>query len=253
MALQEEIEKQGNFLFRYRSYFPIIFLLSGITLYLKKELNPSVATETLVSALFEKGGMIICLIGFAIRIYTVGYSSDRTSGRNILKQSAESLNTTGLYSIVRHPLYLGNFFIWLGICMYIRNLFFLALFFLIYWLYYERIMYSEEQFLRRKFGDSYLDWADRTPAFIPKFRIYVRPDNQFDLRRVLRKEQDGFVAIIFIFSFFEIIGNLFREKRLVSADLHWYILFFSGLLVYLILKILKKKTNLLRNNLFSIL
>ncbi|MGB8874133.1 MAG: hypothetical protein WCC75_12145, partial [Desulfobaccales bacterium] len=38
-----------------------------------------------------------------------------TSGRNTQGQVAETLNTTGIYSLVRNPLYLGNFLIWLGL------------------------------------------------------------------------------------------------------------------------------------------
>ena len=50
-----------------------------------------------------------------IRIYTVGTTPAGTSGRNRDKQIAEKLNKTGVYSIIRHPLYLGNLLIWLGV------------------------------------------------------------------------------------------------------------------------------------------
>jgi len=42
MALQEEFEKQGNWLFRYRSILPLIILLIGIILYLRMEIYPEI-------------------------------------------------------------------------------------------------------------------------------------------------------------------------------------------------------------------
>ena len=40
MALQEEFESQGNWLFRYRSFLPLIILVIGWMLYLRRELHP---------------------------------------------------------------------------------------------------------------------------------------------------------------------------------------------------------------------
>ena len=37
----------------------------------------------------------------------------KTSGKNTAKQIAESLNTSGIYSVLRNPLYLANFLNWL--------------------------------------------------------------------------------------------------------------------------------------------
>ncbi|MBW6498500.1 MAG: DUF1295 domain-containing protein [Bacteroidales bacterium] len=61
--------------------------------------------------------LFFCLLGFGIRIYIVGHTPKNTSGRNTSGQLADELNTTGVYSVVRHPLYLGNFFMWLGMAV----------------------------------------------------------------------------------------------------------------------------------------
>ena len=54
---------------------------------------------------------------------------------------------------------------WLGLCLLTQNLWFTISFILIYWVYYERIMFAEEAFLTKKFGDTYLEWASRRPLF----------------------------------------------------------------------------------------
>ncbi len=106
---------------------------------------------------------------------TVGFAPKNTSGRNTAAgQMADELNVTGIYSIVRHPLYVGNFFMWLGPVLFLRSVWFTIVFCLVYWLYYERIMFAEEQFLRRKFGDAYDKWSEKVKAFIPfRCKIYT--------------------------------------------------------------------------------
>src|SRR5690606_25761265 len=135
-----------------------------------------------------------------------------TSGRNTHEgQVADTLNTTGIYSIVRHPLYLGNFLMWLGPALLTENLWFIIVFILSYWVYYERIMFAEEQFLARKFGEVYTKWADSVPAFIPKFRPFSKPDFPFSIKKVLKKEKNGLFALFFIFMVFDFIGEWLKD------------------------------------------
>ena len=65
---------------------------------------------------------------------------------------------------------------WLGIVLYIGHLWFAMAFLLVYALYYERIMFAEEQFLRGKFGQAYLDWSSQVPAFWPALGQWKSPD-----------------------------------------------------------------------------
>jgi protein-S-isoprenylcysteine O-methyltransferase Ste14 len=108
MALQEEFEKQGNWLFKYRSYIPLIVLIIGAILYLRTEIYPEtfILKETPYEAYYEMFALLISLIGLFIRVYTVGHTPKNTSGRNTTQgQVADTLNTTGIYSIERHPHY----------------------------------------------------------------------------------------------------------------------------------------------------
>jgi protein-S-isoprenylcysteine O-methyltransferase Ste14 len=245
MALQEELEKQGQWLFRYRSVLPLILLLVGAALYLRTELYPD--TFFLEGTPFERYYEMFCLavslLGLGIRIYTVGYTPKNTSGRNVRCQLAETLNITGIYSIVRHPLYLGNFFMWTGLAMLTGNLWFIVAFCLFYWLYYERIMFAEEQFLRRKFGRAYTDWAAGVPAFIPRFSKFRKPELPFSWKKVLKKEKNGLAALFLVFACFNIAGNLVEGKSAYNYFLLTACV--ASLLLYGVLKYLKKRTDLL--------
>ena len=91
--------------------------------------------------------MAISFLGLAVRVYTIGCVPEGTSGRNVKEQRADELNTSGIYSIVRNPLYLGNFFICFGLVAYPAPSFYMILsYVLLFLLYHERIIFAEEEF-----------------------------------------------------------------------------------------------------------
>ncbi|MDB1018572.1 isoprenylcysteine carboxylmethyltransferase family protein [Phocaeicola vulgatus] len=248
MALQEEFESEGNWLFRYRSYLPLIILAIGLSVYY---ITVQMGSYWFIYVIphwlyYEYFCLAIGLLGAIIRIYAVGHTPSGTSGRNTKEQVADSLNTTGIYSVVRHPLYLGNFLMWLGIVLLTCNMGFILSFMFIYWLYYERIMYAEEQFLRRKFGMPYLDWAEHTPAFIPQLKKFVPPVYPFSWKKVIKKEKNGIFALLLIFSMFNGIGSWLNSQIHTNWVLFW-LACFSGV-AYFILKYIKKRTQLLNEN-----
>lgn len=245
MALQEEFEKQGIWLFRYRGTLPLIILVIGSLLLIRKEFKPELFFLTNESQIliFEMICLAVSLLGLLVRIYTVGHTPVNTSGRNTEKQVADSLNTTGIYSMVRHPLYLGNFLMWLGPALLTGNLWFVVAFCFFYWIYYERIMYAEEQFLRRTFGETYLSWSANIPAFIPKCKGFVKPNLPFSWKKILKKEKNGLAAIFLIFTVFDVAGELIHGTSNYNYFLIGSCVF--TVLLYAILKILKYNTNLL--------
>ena len=161
MALIHSLEKSGNFLFKYRGQIPVIiflgalpfvyFMPSGIQKYLAS--SDSGVIMGIVSVI----ALLVSFAGVCIRAYTIGTTPHGTSGRNRDKQVAKQLNTKGIYSTVRHPLYLGNYLMWAGVLLYTFNLPLFLIISLVYWLYYERIMFTEERYLERQFGDEYLN------------------------------------------------------------------------------------------------
>lgn len=241
MALTEEFESTGNWLFRWRSYLPLAVI--GIFLFALREYEYLGHSEKL-DHLWEAFCLIVSFFGLGIRIFTIGYTPRRTSGRNTKKQVADALNTTGMYSVVRNPLYLGNFFMGLGIALFAHFWWLTLIYILIFWLYYERIIYAEEAYLRNKFGDEYLDWANVTPLFVPKLSKYRKADLPFSLRNVLRREYNGFFAVIIVMFILETVGELFAEGEL-DFDLGWIVLVGIGFIVWLILRTLKKYTTFL--------
>jgi protein-S-isoprenylcysteine O-methyltransferase Ste14 len=242
MALQEEFEQQGVWLFKYRGTLPVLILLIGMGIYAYAALNPAlfIIQDPKIKNYFLIFCIAVSLFGQYIRAYTVGHTPKNTSGRNTGKQVADTLNTTGIYSTVRHPLYVGNFFMWLGPALLTENLWFIIAFILFYWVYYERIMFAEEQFLRRKFGEVYTSWAAKTPAFIPNFKNFVKPNLSFSWKKVFKKEKNGFAAIFIIFCAFDVLAELLKGTQ--NFNIYLIIAAAISILIYLILKALKKSS-----------
>ncbi|BFN38059.1 methyltransferase family protein [Fidelibacter multiformis] len=241
MALREEFENTGNWLFRWRSYLPLIVI--AIFLLALREYEYPGHSEKL-DHIWEVVCLLVSFLGLGIRIVTIGHTPRGTSGRNTKKQVAETLNTTGLYSVVRNPLYLGNFFMWLGIALFAHLWWLTLIYILVFWLYYERIIFAEEAYLRDKFGNEYLEWANKTPAFIPKLSQYRKANLPFSLRNVLRREYNGFFAVIVILFVLETVGEIFVKGRL-EFDLGWIFLLGIGFVVWMVLRSLKKYTKVL--------
>ena len=238
MPLREELAAAGTFLFRWRSYLPLAVM--ALVLWQMREFAHS-GGSGLLSLAWEAVCLGTALFGLAIRAYVAAHIPRGTSGRNTRAQMSEELNTTGAYSVVRHPLYSGNFFIWLGVSLFPRVWWLSVMVALAFWLYYERIMYAEEEFLRVKFGRRYVRWAARTPAFLPDLRLFKKPVLLFSLRAALRREYSGFFGVIAVFTTLVWTRGWFQEGRLIP-DPFWTALLGVGAGAYLALRYLKTHT-----------
>jgi len=241
MALIEELSRQGNKLFKYRSSLPVPFAIAGISIYLY---HIYFLEKDEHSLKYEIACLLIGITGQIIRAITLGYTPKGTSGRNTQHQIAEKLNINGMYSIMRNPLYLGNFFMWLSIILFIDIHWFTMLYIMCFWVYYERIIFAEEKFLRHKYSDTYLQWTNKTPIFFPRISLWKKPLLPFSFKNVLKREYSGFFALFFCFTTFNLVENIVREKDYFLDSFWLYAFIFSGCIT-MILKILKKHTKVL--------
>ncbi len=238
MALIEEFNSSGNWLFKRRGYLPVFILCLALIYYALKDFSNY--QPALYRDLIYLG---ISLLGLVIRIVTIGQTPRGTSGRNIKRQRAETLNTTGIYSIVRHPLYLGNLIIWLGVALFLESVWCLLLFLLLFWLYYERIMFAEEMFLREKFGNAFLEWSKTTPAFFPRFKNWEPSHLGFSWRNVVKREYHGFINIFISFTFLDLFRNYFMSGK-PYPTLMWILLTAAAAVIWVIIHLLKKNTKI---------
>jgi len=245
MALLHSFEKSGNFLFRYRSYFPVLLFLLAIPVIYA---TPYEWIPSWLKILVTIIAIALSLAGFLIRAIAIATTPKGTSGRNTKSgQVAESLNTEGIYSVIRHPLYLGNYLMWIGITVFTFNIYFILIVSLAFWLYYERIMFAEERFLEKKFGDEYLNWSLKVPSFIPAFTRYIRSTMPFSWKSILRREYSGLLATVIGFTFIDHLRFYFIHGHFEWNRISTWILL-GALVITLSLRTLKHHTRLLNES-----
>ena len=242
MALKETIENQGIFLFKYRGHIPILFVLLAVPVAF---FSPNYGKIGNLILFFSAMLFIVC--GHLVRARTVGRRNFQSSGRNRSHQVAADLNTTGWYSMVRHPLYFANFLIWIGLVIFLGNPWFVVILGLLFWLYYERIMFAEEQFLERKFSSKYIAWAERIPAFLPSIKHYEASDKEFSWRIVFKNEYPGLLSSMTSLLFIMILKRT-AKKHTISFSMNDLYFAVFILIFGLTFKLLKSKTSVFYEN-----
>jgi protein-S-isoprenylcysteine O-methyltransferase Ste14 len=242
MAYVNEMLLSGRRLFRWRGYLPVLFIaLVAASLGSFRLLGGSEFDDEL----WESFCLAVSACGLVLRALVIGCKPEGTSGRNTREQRAESLNTSGMYSMVRHPLYLGNFFIWLGIALFPHDWLVVLATVAIFWLYYERIVIAEESFLAERFGAAFEAWARDTPAFLPDLRRYRPAEQPLSLRTVLRREYPALSGTIFSMFALEVVGD-YEVLGHFALYTFWIVLLAFAVATHLLLRTLKKHGNLLR-------
>jgi protein-S-isoprenylcysteine O-methyltransferase Ste14 len=241
LKLLDHFTGSGGTLFRWRSYVPLVllpaFLLSlagGGYLFGSRNWDRA----------WGLGCLALSLAGLAIRVWTIGTAPAGTSERSTTAPRATTLSTAGVYSIVRHPLYLGNSIIALGMACFSRTWYLPVIVALASLLYHERICAREEAFLEERFGDDFRAWATRVPALVPRFG-YEPAREAFRWTRVLGREFHALVAIGASFFVLDVIHESLVRGSLFLDPLWTWISVVTGV-IFIVLTLLKRAFGLFR-------
>ena len=158
MTLAEQLSEDGRRLFASRSLVPVL-LLPVVVLALPASWHAEVALGATGSLVCQWVAIAVAFAGIVIRVMAVALAPDGTSSRDTHRLRATALNTTGIYSVVRHPLYLGSGLMWIGTAMSLRVWWLALIVGLAYLLYLERLLLLEEAFLHDTFGTRFSRWA----------------------------------------------------------------------------------------------
>src|SRR5919197_615536 len=184
----------GRLLFRFRSFtpVPVIAVLALVLWQTRGRPGPG---GIFIDAACDALGLVVALLGQALRFYTLGLVPEGTSGQGSALE-ATTLNTRGPYAHVRNPLYLGNLGIVLGLLLIAHDPWAYAIGLAFFFGEYFFIIHAEEQFLRARFGERFEDFRRRVPRWIPRLTpAYAGALRaRFDLARALKKEHNPFAA-----------------------------------------------------------
>ena len=174
--------KLGNFFFKIRSFTPIPFIIA--LLYFANPTRLSVPI-----------GILFITIGELLRIWAVGYAGGTT--RATALGAARDLVTTGPYSYVRNPLYLGNLLLSIGVTLFTNIYWLIPVLIIGYFIQYMPIIAVEETYLLESCGQVYVEYQAEVSRFLPNFRPYTCPStHDFSWERAFKSERRTLTAII---------------------------------------------------------
>jgi hypothetical protein len=118
-------------------------------------------------------GFIIAASGQLWRIYAAG----------VIHKNRQ-LASTGAYSLVRHPLYLGNFLVLGGFTLACGNWVVLVVVAFFFFFYYPTAIRYEDHKLEEIFGEEWRSWSSNIPAMFPtRLKWRSNHDADWDLRQ----------------------------------------------------------------------
>jgi protein-S-isoprenylcysteine O-methyltransferase Ste14 len=242
MRLLDHFTRSGDLLFRWRGQLPLLLLPAFILACLdaKWPAEPPPALRA-----WQVLAVLVALAGLMIRVAAIGTAATGTSERSTTNPRASMLRTTGLYSVVRHPLYLGNTLTAAGLACFTGAWYLPVIVVLAGILYHERICAREEAFLEGKFGDEFRAWAERVPAAVPRLSGYLPSETAFLWRRVLGREYHGLMVIGASVFVLDLIRSTAAAGRLVFDPL-WTWFFGVTAAIFLVCSLLKKTTSIFR-------
>jgi protein-S-isoprenylcysteine O-methyltransferase Ste14 len=111
-------------------------------------------------------GMALAALGFVIRIYSI-QTLNQYFTYSVAKVENHKIIETGLYKFIRHPGYLGQLIIFIGISISISNWLSILVMMIPVTLGYLYRIKIEERFMLEQLGEDYLNYQKRTKRIIP--------------------------------------------------------------------------------------
>jgi protein-S-isoprenylcysteine O-methyltransferase Ste14 len=238
MKLVDQLVQDGDRLFRGRSYLPLLLVpvfIAGVM-----TTAPPFSTRAAERA-WEYLSVAVALAGLGLRAWAVGSAPSGTSERSTTNPRASQLRTTGVYSLVRHPLYVANGLMALGVSLFPAVWYLPVILVLATWLYYERIAAREEAFLAERFGAEFEAWSSRVPACRPSFASYQPSAQAYSWKKVLRHEFHGLLVVAAGALVFDAAQESLRA-RAWRVDAPWAWFFAASAALFVVFAALKRGT-----------
>ena len=155
-------------------------------------------------------GTVLLIVGESIRFWALGF----------VEKKGRKLAMSGPYAFVRNPLYVGNFFLGLGVAVIVGNWIILALFLAGFLGIYAGTIRGEEKDLRELFGKPYEDYCQNVPSFLPRLTAYAAPEkDSFLWSRIIKHHEYVTVGgIVLMLMLIRLYDKLFLAKEALSQQ-----------------------------------
>ena len=205
-----------SYWFQFKKLRIFLAWFGGIILFLSSRMNGT----------SFKTGLPFLVAGELVRIGSLGF----------LEKRGKKLTTGGPFAFVRHPLYIGNFFIGLGVILIANQPWLLGIFLAGFFILYAGTVRKEEKDLSQKFENDYLSYRKAVPCFLPRLTPYSAPgENSFQWNRLLQYHENITLAgqlllLIALYLFQEVVRQrkFFAKEKLVLTAAACVIFYLAG-------------------------
>ena len=121
------------------------------------------AEGTWADALTDTVGLGSLIAGGLLRVWALSHGGRCSRSR---RAQTPKLITTGPYAYIRHPIYVGNLLIGLGM-IFLSEAFPLTLLLLAFFALHHVIIIPAEEFLKEKLGEGFDRYCELVPKYIP--------------------------------------------------------------------------------------
>jgi protein-S-isoprenylcysteine O-methyltransferase Ste14 len=176
----------GGWLFRKRTSIPLPIVAALL-------LVPPRAADAGLGWLVWAGAPIV-LAGELVRMWGVHHIGSVSRTRS---ERLGPLIDHGPFAKVRNPLYIGNILLWLGFAVSARLPWLAPVIFVLLALEYHAIVRWEEQLLVSRMGESYRDYLQRVPRWLPNLtgQSTSGHDAAFSWTQTIYSERGTLIAI----------------------------------------------------------
>ena len=184
--------------FQFKKLRLLLAWLGGILLLLNTHINDT----------SFRWGIPFIIVGELIRIFASGY----------LEKKGRKLASSGPFAYVRNPLYIGNFFLGLGVVILSNNWINTGIFILGFFILYVGTVKKEERVLQEEFGAAYTDYKNEVPRFFPRLTPYSKTSHEpFRWLSVLKhREYITIAGVTILIAGFYIFEELREGERIVN-------------------------------------
>lgn len=157
-------------------------------------------------------GLWVVLLGTFFRMSARAHKKARSD-------QGHGLVTTGPYSLVRNPMYLGTFLIGVGFLLIVWPIYLLPVFIYVFFARFNIQIQREENHLRKFFGESYESYLRDVPRVLPNINHLKRMSfkTNFPLKEIWEtKERNGVLVWPLLVFALEVY-----HQYLVFGVIHW--------------------------------
>ena len=124
---------------------------------------------------FSLLGFVPIIVGASIVLWCYWQFVFHGRGTPVHFKMPKRLIVKGLYRYVRNPMLIGVILIWAGEIVFYQSWVLLLVLILVHFVViYPLVLMVEEPMLEAKFGDSYRDYCENVPRWIPRLRPFTR-------------------------------------------------------------------------------